>query len=97
MEGLENILKVREAEKNMGTTLGVNVFAQMIEEADGLEKIENLHRRDNHEIYEKLVKVLETYWVEEDDEALPSADAPQNGFHFEGSEINVLQGGFKFG
>ena len=97
LEGLENILKVGEAEKNMGTASGVNVFAQMIEEADGLEKIENLQSHDNNEIYEKAVKILETYWVEDDDEALPSADAPQNGFQFGGNEINVPQGGFKFG
>lgn len=97
LEGLENILKVGEAEKNLGATGGVNVYAQMIEEADGLEKIENLQSHDNNEIYEKSVKILETYWVEEDEEALPSADVPQNGFEFGGSELDVPQGGFKFG
>ena len=97
LEGLENILKVGEAEKSLGSTGGMNVFAQMIEEADGLEKIENLQSHDNNEIYEKAVKILETYWVEDDEEALPSADVPQNGFQFGGSEVNVPQGGFKFG
>ncbi|GMH02587.1 hypothetical protein Nepgr_004426 [Nepenthes gracilis] len=82
MEGLENVLKVGEAEKNLGTTGDANVYAQMIEEADGLDKIENLQSHDNNEIYEKAVKLLETYWVEEDDEALPAADARGCGIGF---------------
>ncbi|KAL9239051.1 hypothetical protein vseg_013406 [Gypsophila vaccaria] len=94
LEGLENILKVGEAEKSLGTTGGVNVFAQAIEEADGLEKIENLQSHDNNEIYEKSVKLLETYWVEDDEEGLPSADGVQNGFHLGGE---APQGGFNFG
>ncbi|XP_044480947.1 importin subunit alpha-like [Mangifera indica] len=60
LEGLENILKVGEAEKNAGNTGDVNVFAQVIAEAEGLEKIENPQSHDNNEIYEKVVKILET-------------------------------------
>ncbi|KAK4852176.1 hypothetical protein QYF36_021655 [Acer negundo] len=60
---LENILKEGEADKSLGNTRGVNVYAQMIDDAEGLEKIENLQSRDNNiEIYEKAVKILETYW-----------------------------------
>ncbi|CAA0825482.1 Importin subunit alpha-1 [Striga hermonthica] len=83
LEGLENILKVGEAEKTQGNTGDVNVFAQMIDDAEGLEKIENLQSHDNNEIYEKAVKILETYWLEEDDEQLvPSDDAQRSGFNF---------------
>ncbi|CAO2839774.1 unnamed protein product [Amaranthus hypochondriacus] len=96
LEGLENILKIGESEKNMGTTGGVNIYAQMIDEAEGLDKIENLQSHDNNEIYEKSVKILETYWVD-DDEALPSADGADTGFQFGGNDLNVPQGGFKFG
>lgn len=39
----------------------VNVYAQMIDECDGLEKIENLQNYDNNEIYEKVIKILERY------------------------------------
>ncbi|XP_052297220.1 importin subunit alpha-1a-like [Citrus sinensis] len=61
--GLENILKVGEAERNMGTTIGdVNQYAQFVEEAGGLEKIENLQSHDNNEIHEKSVKIFKTYW-----------------------------------
>ncbi|KAK9086336.1 hypothetical protein Syun_028730 [Stephania yunnanensis] len=95
LEGLENILKVGEQEKNE-ITGGVNLYAQMIDEAEGLEKIENLQSHDNNDIYEKAVKILETYWLEEDDEALPSADATQPGFSFGGNQMPVPSGGFNF-
>ncbi|KAH6808510.1 importin alpha isoform 1 [Perilla frutescens var. frutescens] len=97
LEGLENILKVGEAEKNQGNSGDVNIFAQMVDDAEGLEKIENLQSHDNNEIYEKAVKILETYWLEEDDEQLASADAPQDGFNFGGGDLPVPSGGFKFG
>ncbi|KAF4393654.1 hypothetical protein CsatB_025847 [Cannabis sativa] len=98
LEGLENILKVGEAEKNLGNSGEVNLYAQMIDDAEGLEKIENLQSHDNTEIYEKAVKILETYWLEEDDEALPQGgDASQPGFRFGGNELPVPSGGFNFG
>ena len=50
LEGLENILKVGEAEKNLGAG-DVNNKAQMIDDAEGLEKFENLQSHDNTEIY----------------------------------------------
>ncbi|KAL2231279.1 UNVERIFIED_CONTAM: Importin subunit alpha [Sesamum indicum] len=96
LEGLENILKVGEAEKNLGRTGDVNLYGQMIEDAEGLEKIENLQSHDNIEIYEKAVKILETYWLEEDDEPAPPGDASQQqGFQF-GGEVSVPSGGFSF-
>jgi hypothetical protein len=68
----------------------------MIDDAEGLEKIENLQSHDNNEIYEKAVKILETYWLEEDDEALPSGDGAQQGFHFGENNVQVPSGGFNF-
>ncbi|CAI9778453.1 unnamed protein product [Fraxinus pennsylvanica] len=62
LEGLENILKVGEAEKNQGNTEDVNVFAQMIVDAGGIEKIKNLQTHDNSKIREQIRKILETYW-----------------------------------
>ncbi|XP_072996632.1 importin subunit alpha-1b-like [Typha latifolia] len=97
LEGLENILKVGEAEKNKGNTGGVNQYAQMIDEAEGLEKIENLQSHDNTEIYEKAVKILETFWLEEEDEAMPPGDAAQPGIQFGSDQSLVPSGGFNFG
>ncbi|KAK1354303.1 Importin subunit alpha [Heracleum sosnowskyi] len=64
LEGLENILKVGEAEKNLGHTGDVNVYAQLIDESEGLEKIENLQSHDNNEIYEKAVMELQFHQVD---------------------------------
>jgi hypothetical protein len=98
LEGLENILKVGEAKKNLGNTGNANLYTQMIEDVEGLEKIENLQSHDNNEIYEKAVKILETFWVEDGDdfEAFPPGDASQSGFQFGGTEVPVSSNGFKF-
>ncbi|CAN0888649.1 Importin subunit alpha-2 [Linum grandiflorum] len=97
LEGLENILKIGEAEKTMGTS-DVNLFSQMIDDAEGLEKIENLQSHDNNEIYEKAVKILETYWLEEEDETVPPGEGNQQGFQFgTGNNLSVPSGGFNFG
>ncbi|OIT07584.1 PREDICTED: importin subunit alpha-2-like [Nicotiana attenuata] len=95
LEGLENILKVGDVE-NLGEAGNINVYAQMIDDADGIEKIENLQSHDNQEIYEKAVKILETYWLEEDDETMPPGDASQQGFQFGGGNVSVPSGGFNF-
>ncbi|XP_078439266.1 importin subunit alpha-1a-like [Wolffia australiana] len=97
LEGLENILKVGEADKNLGVTGGVNLFAQAIEDAEGLEKIENLQSHDNTEIYEKAVKILETYWLEDEDDAMPTNDEGQAGFRFGSGNVSVPSSGFNFG
>jgi HEAT repeat protein len=67
LEGLENILKVGEEDsKATGTH---NQMATFIAEAEGLSKIEDLQQHSNNDIYEKCVKILETYFgVEEEDE-----------------------------
>ncbi|KAK7329512.1 hypothetical protein VNO77_23682 [Canavalia gladiata] len=96
LEGLENILKVGEAERSLGNSGDVNLYAQMIDDAEGLEKIENLQSHDNNEIYEKAVKILETYWLEDEDETLPPGDGAQPGFAFGSNELPVPSGGFNF-
>lgn len=101
LEGLENILKVGEADKEMGMNNGINVYAQMIDECDGLDKIENLQTHDNNEIYEKAVKILERYWAEEEEEEQLIQEGgignQQQGFGFATNQPNIPPGGFKFG
>ncbi|MBA0687482.1 hypothetical protein Goari_015014 [Gossypium aridum] len=58
LQGLENILKVGEADKNMGITGGVNLYAQMINAAKGRESIEYLWYDYKKAIYEKTLKIL---------------------------------------
>jgi hypothetical protein len=94
LEGLENILRV--GEKDAKATNGINQYSEVIEEADGLEKIESLQTHQNNDIYEKSVKILESYFgAEEEDEAsiAPGMDASQQTFQF---NAQMPQGGFKF-
>jgi len=102
LEGLENILKVGETERDLGNTGGVNLYAQFIDDAEGLEKIENLQSHDNNEIYEKAVKILETYWLEdeEDDQNISSAPSCVDGqpaFSFGANQVQAPPSGFSFG
>ena len=46
LEGLVNVLKVGEAEKSLGAC-DVNMYAQMIEDAYALDKIEDLQNHDD--------------------------------------------------
>uniref|UniRef100_A0A0A8ZAZ5 Importin subunit alpha n=1 Tax=Arundo donax TaxID=35708 RepID=A0A0A8ZAZ5_ARUDO len=94
LESLENILKAGEAENDAGAC-DVNIYAQMIDEAEGLDKIENLQTHENNTIYEMAVHLLESYYIEEDDvEAMPvGGDAPQNSVH----NGNQQAGEFNFG
>lgn len=98
LEGLENMLKVGEAEKDLGNNNGVNIYARYIDEAEGLEKIENLQTHDNNEIYEKAVKILETYWLEEDEDqnGAIGGEVSQSNFTFGGTQPQVPTGGFNF-
>mmetsp|Transcript_16550 Transcript_16550/g.22970 ORF Transcript_16550/g.22970 Transcript_16550/m.22970 type:complete len:519 (-) Transcript_16550:531-2087(-) len=91
LEGLENILKV--GEKDAKNTNGVNQFSNYIEEAEGLDKIEALQSHQNNDIYEKAVKILETYFAAEEDDT-PAVDTTQHAYQF--GNAQVPQGGFKF-
>ncbi|WOL12163.1 importin subunit alpha-1a [Canna indica] len=66
LEAIEKILKVGEVDKKLGGTRRSNLFAEMINEADGLDKIENLQSHANCKVYDKAVKILQSYWTEED-------------------------------
>ncbi|KAK1387111.1 hypothetical protein POM88_015289 [Heracleum sosnowskyi] len=55
---------VGEDEKNLGHTGEVNVYTQLIDEAEGLKKIENLQSHENNEIYEKA------FWLEKKEDPI---------------------------
>jgi len=68
LEGLENILKVgRQDAKTNGAN---NLYADFVEEADGLEKLEVLQIHQNITIYQKAVKILEEYFGCEDEDQM---------------------------
>ena len=96
LEGLENILKVGEALRAQDGA--PNQYAQLIDEAEGLEKIENLQNHNNNDIYDKAVKIMEEYFGledEEDQNLAPALDAGANQFAF--NQPAAPTGGFDFG
>jgi importin subunit alpha-1 len=67
LESLANILKAGEFENNQGNPEGINMYARLIKDADGLEKIEALHTHENTEIYNLVVDILEDYLADDED------------------------------
>jgi len=97
LEGLENILKV--GEQDAKNSAGRNQFADLVEEAQGLDKIEQLQVHQNIDIYEKAVKILENYFAaqEEDQNVAPGVDPSQQTFSFGApAGANTPKGGFNF-
>ncbi|KAJ1818149.1 Importin subunit alpha-1 [Coemansia sp. RSA 2675] len=100
LDGLENILKVGDADKEQSPNQ-INQYALYIEEAGGMEKIHNLQLHDNIEIYKKAYNIIDKYFAEEgddeeDNELMPGVDQQTGQFNFEG-DVSVPQGGFNFG
>lgn len=84
LEGIENILKVGE---KAAEGSGQNEMAVLVNEADGVSKIEDLQTHTNSDIYEKCIKILETYFGIEDESEMeaivPQQDGGQYGFGME--------------
>lgn len=78
LDSLANILKAGEFEKNRGNPEGINMYARLIENADGLEKIEALQTHENADIYKSAVNILENYFVDDEDQSQPMADTESN-------------------
>lgn len=72
---------------------GVNLFAAHIDQADGTEKIDQLQNHHNQDIYEKAVKILETYFADD----LQEQDAGMEGDTFSfGTNNAPASQGFSF-
>lgn len=86
LEGLENILQsgANLAEETDST----NVYADFIEEAGGLDKLEALTEHTSQEIYKKAYKIVEEYFgidEDEDDNVVPTQN---NQFTFGGGAVH---------
>jgi hypothetical protein len=95
LDGLENILKVGELDKPLNHN--VNVFADHIEMASGLQHIYHLQNHDNADIYKKSYNIINKYYndEEEDDTGLePAVDNSTNSYAF--NTPAVPQNGFQF-
>merc|ERR1711862_998180 len=66
LEAIENILKMGK-QKQQEQGLSDNPCCALIEQADGLTKIEALQEDPNEEIYLKAMSILESYFALDDD------------------------------
>jgi len=80
LDGLENILKVGEMDKEASEQTGdpINRYALFIEEVGGMEKIHDCQNNANEEIYMKAYNIIEKYFSDDEDNAGDMAElAPQ--------------------
>ncbi|KAI8842417.1 armadillo-type protein [Chytriomyces cf. hyalinus JEL632] len=97
LDGLENILKVGEMDRQLNN--GVNVYADHIDTAGGVEKIYVLQNHDNNEIYRKSYQIIQKYYSEEEEATglEPEIDQTTGTFSFPSNDMNAdQQGGFSF-
>ncbi|KAF4674901.1 Importin alpha subunit (Karyopherin alpha subunit) (Serine-rich RNA polymerase I suppressor protein) [Perkinsus olseni] len=86
LEGIDNILRVGVLAQERNPDFTENPYLHLIEEADGMTKIEDLQGDRNDAIYEKAVHILESFFpVEEDDDGLEDMDSTNSGFATAGS------------
>jgi hypothetical protein len=90
LEGLENILKI--GDQDAKATGSHNMMATYIAEADGLNKIEDLQHHSNNDIYDKAIKLLETYFGVEEEEEMPALAPNMEGNQFTFSAPGQMDG-----
>ena len=99
LEGIENVLKAGEQEAQQAGSQ--NPYTTFVDEAEGLDKLEQLQNHNNEDVYKKAMHILETYFGlddEEDEQLAP--EAGQQGFVFAqgGAPMGGAQGGgYSFG
>lgn len=67
LDGLDNILKVGEMDKQAAGPGAVNQYALYVEEAGGMVTIHNLQQHDNLEIYKKAFNIMDKYFPDDED------------------------------
>ncbi|KKA29239.1 hypothetical protein TD95_002060 [Thielaviopsis punctulata] len=79
LDGLENILKVGDLDKQSAGAgpESINRYALFIEECGGMEKIHDCQNNANEEIYMKAYTIIERYFSDEDEgaEDVPATQA----------------------
>jgi len=101
LDALENIMKSEQRDSNK---LGAQTYADLVEEAEGIDKLELLQEHQNVDIYNKAVHILETYFAAEaeDENVSPNvvtSSTGQQSFTFGFSApvaMNAPTGGFNF-
>ncbi|TMW57277.1 hypothetical protein Poli38472_003202 [Pythium oligandrum] len=97
LDALLNILRMGDAEMEIN---GDNKMAIYIEEAEGVDKIQELQYHENEEIYDKALRIIKEYFggdEEEDDLDLgPSLDHDAGQFTFGTSDLGGAAPQFQF-
>lgn len=78
LDGLDNILKVGEMDKQSAGPGATNQYARYVEECGGMHMIHNLQQHDNLEIYKKAFNIMDKYFADEDEDTnieAPAVDA----------------------
>lgn len=96
LEGLENILRVGQKEKD-ATGAEFNEYSRAIETVNGLDKIEGLQHHSNQEVYEKAVRLLEVFFIPEEEEEVDGVLPENAGSQFGFGGTSAPEGGFNFG
>merc|ERR1719469_581825 len=94
LDTTENILKVGKL-KQKELNLPENPVAGLVEQAEGLQRIEALQEDPNEDVYHKAVRILENYYPLEDDGDKDIVDAGAPAASLFGAQMP--QGGFNFG
>jgi len=85
------------ADIQASTGAAQNQMTVYVSEADGITKIEDLQQHSNNDIYEKCIKILETYFGAEDEEEMAALAPTEAGGQFGfGMDTTQPQGGFDF-
>jgi importin subunit alpha-1 len=86
LDGLENILKVGDLDKQAsGEGAGLNRYSLFIEECGGMEKIHDCQNNANEEIYMKAFNIIEKYFSDEEenaDDGMTQGTGPNGTFGF---------------
>lgn len=92
LDGLENILVVgqRDAEE-VG---GANLYASYLEDCSGLEKLEYLQAHPNHDIYEKVYRIIDEHFGALDNEEALVGDDGRFQFGAEAAGQQPPEGGY---
>lgn len=96
LEGLENILRVGQKDKD-ATGADYNEYSRAIESVGGLDKIEGLQQHSNQEVYEKAVRILEVFFIPEEEEEIEGVLPDSAGSQFGFGVAPAPEGGFNFG
>jgi len=100
LEGIENVLKAGEHESTAPGGTGTNPYTGYVDEAEGLDKLEQLQNHQNEDVYKKAVHILETHFgIDDDEDEQLAPETTNEGFVFQQAipQQAAGVGGFQFG